>query len=315
MYRLISVTMLGFFFAFMIGCSQFVEQDTPPGQIAPPVQIKSAQPYRNPNTQPIAQTSGSSPPAEVASASSNGKVQPLMSMSILSEFDNIYRKMGSPRLAIFLNRVLSDEVREWRTVHRGVVSMQGEFSSQKGEASESFKGPGGVAAYGQTHLSDRRRTSPEENWMWGFEEGFLGPFLEIGAKIVDRATIIRLTAADSGQQGSAYNPIAVKKVEMDSLKGKADLFIEILIRRMPGSKLGYVFKASAKEVNTGIIRANVTTRGWKYSDDESTEEKVAATDTGYHFVEGEAEQKMPEVDIVAGDLSLALMRSLSNSWR
>ena len=105
----------------------------------------------------------------------------------------------------------------------------GDVSDQKEKVHEPSKGPGGVSEYAQTHLSDKKRISPEEDWMWEFEDGFLNPFIDIGVNIVDRATIMRLTAADSGQQGSAYNPIAVKKIEMDSLKGKADLFIEILI--------------------------------------------------------------------------------------
>jgi hypothetical protein len=299
----------------LTGCT-YVEQPTPPGQVAPlpppPARVEPVKPYRNPNVQPTAP-----PPEPVASAQATGTGQaqagPLMSPAAQKEFDRVYRKKDSPRLAIFLNRSLSDEVREWRTTDRAVLSVKGECTRQEGDRTETYKGPGGASAYGQTHISDRARTSPGEAWMWRFEEGFLGPFLDIGAKIIDRATIMRLTAAASGRQGSAYDPIAVKKIEMDSLTGKADLFIEILIRRAPNSTLGYEFKASAKEVNTGLIRANVTTLDWNYGIE--TREKVVATSTGYKFVEDEDASRLPEINIVSRDLALALMRSLAANWQ
>jgi len=311
------------FFAAMVsiglfalnGCSQYVEQPTPPGQVAPPIHPIQAKPYRNPYAEATppspAQRSQHATPTP-AQPIANG---PIMNGSILVEFEDIYFRTGAKRIAIFLNRALSDEVREWQTKKRAVLSVQGELTRQDGETTETFKGPGGASSYYQTHSKSAERESPDESWMWQFEEGFLEPFLSIGANIVDRATIMRLTAAQSGQQGNAYNPMAVKKIEMDSLRGKADLFVEILIRRAPASKIGYEFKATAKEVNTGIIRANVTSINWQYGGLPQVSEKVIATDTGYKFVEDKDAEYFPEVSVVARDLSLALMKSLARSWQ
>lgn len=308
MYRNVIFTMSLITFFVVIGCTTYVEQPTPPGQVAAPIHARPVKPYRNPHVQEV--TPNQVPQQEAAPAPTVS--QPLMSDTIAEDFNLVYRKAGSPRLAVFLNRSLSDEVREWRTTHRAVISVKGEMTWEDPEKSVPFKGPGGVAAYEQTHMGESRRSSPEEGWMWRFEEGFLGPFLDVGAKVVDRATIMRLTAAASGRQGSAYDPIAVKKIEMDSLTGKADLFLEVLIRRNPGTDLGYEFKASAKEVSTGIIRANVSTIGWNYGVEPT--EKVIATASGYRFIEDKDSTQLPEASIVSRDLALALMRSLAQNW-
>lgn len=148
--------------------------------------------------------------------------------------------------------------------------------------------------------------------MWGFEEGFLNAFLDAGATLVDRATIMRGAAAESGKQGDGFDLLAVKQVEMDALRDKADMFVEILIRRSPASTLGYDFKASAKEVDTGTIRANVSSRGWQYNLEGEAAKKVVATDTGYEFVEVTAQ--LPDINVISRDLALALMRSLAMNW-
>ena len=304
------------------GCAgqKYVEQPTPPGQVAPPLASVQADPYR-PAAPPLASAQPYRPaesgPAVAFSgdeSATSTNVVPLMSESVVETFAGAYRQAGRPRMAVLLNRALSDEVREWRTAERGVVSVNGTITRETEKGTSTFQGPGGVSAYGQRHIEDSGRQVPaDEGWMWAFEDGFLGAFLDAGAQMVDRATIMRLAAADSSHQGSAYDPVAVKKIEMDALRGKADLFIEILIRRASGSKLGYDFKASAKEVETGIIRANVSTRGWDYCP-RKPKEKVIATETGYQFVDESESGELPDVGLVSRDVALSLMQSLARSW-
>jgi hypothetical protein len=235
------------------------------------------------------------------------------SAAIVPRFSEVYRAQGQPRLAIFFNRALSDEVREWKTTDRGIMVVEGKFTTEEDGRKEHFEGPGGAGVYRQSHLQDARRSSPGEAWMWRFEEGFIRPFLEARALVVDRATILRLTAAASGRQGSAWNPMAVKKIEMDSLKGNADLFLEILIRREPQSGIGYEFRATAKEVDTGIIRAYISSADWNYGTE--TEEEVVATSSGYQFVDKKDTLELPDIRTVSGDLALALMRAMTENWQ
>jgi hypothetical protein len=96
---------------------------------------------------------------------------------------------------------------------------------------------------------------------------------------------------------------------MKALQGYADLFVEILIARSPSSPLGYEFKATAKEVDTGTIMANVTSLGWQDRNYEKRE--VRATSHGYEILETDC---IPSTREVASDLSLDLMGSLSRAW-
>jgi hypothetical protein len=299
--------MIGMVFSLVgfAGCTHYVEQETPPGQLAAPIQPVEGRAYRN-----FDREDQSPAPA----ASEDTKPNKFDRATVLPDFDRAYKAAGSPRLAVFFNRTLSDEVREWRTDIRGVVAISGDVTASDGEKRSTFKGPGGISAYAQTHVeNDTLRAYPaDESWKWRFEQGFLDPLIDARARVVDRATIMRLEAAASGRQGSAYNPMAVKKVEMDALLGKADLFVEILVQRDPQSDVGYVFKATAKEVKTGFVLANVTSLDWDY---RPVQKKIIATDRGYEITSEPLDAQLPGIDVVADDLSLALMRSLANRWR
>ncbi len=298
----------------LIGCAEkhvYVEQQTPPGQIAPPsvstrplTAADSGTPYRNPNesqyggysqkSQAKIETSLTEPPAQNA--------KPLMTPSIISEFRQSYRRAGTPRMAIYLNRELSDEVREWQTMVSSVYSARvTPYGIRERQITSRIEG----------NIEDEKRPSAQESWMWLFEDGFVQAFLEANAKLVDRTVIMRLKAAE--KQGDDYRSMAVRKVEMEALKGKADVLVEILVQINPNTQLGYVFKASAKSVNTGQILANATSVNWEYKTDDGYEEKVVATNTGYDFVKQKRVVKLPEVNLVSRDLALALMLSLSKN--
>jgi hypothetical protein len=226
-----------------------------------------------------------------------------------STFRASYAKAGSPRIAVFLNRQLSAEVREWRTDRRLVISGESTKTRTEGEGVTKTTKSGSLSGYEQRHLEDTGRRSPEETWMWVFEERFLNPFLEQGCKMVDRATIMRLAALASGTQGSAGSPMAVKAVEMKALVNHADLFIELLVAESKTAELGYVFKATVKEVKTGIIVANVSS----VTSGPPVRKKTVqvATDEGWDF---ETKVIFPSVDEVTACLTAAVMKTLERRW-
>ena len=254
----------------------------------------------------------------------------------ITHFKRAYTDKGSPRIAVFLNRALSDEVREWHTPSRQVVSekFEGAPVTSEGvaagaatpvEGSESTgpvvaggtqAGQGYTATYDQTHLELPGRPPVAEDWMWQFEESFLGEFLRARAVIVDRATIMRLIATQSGKQGDPQNLLAVKAVEMQSLKEKADMFMELLVRRSAASPIDYEFKATVKEVDTGRLLVNVSSLRWEMGDlEDITEVRWKATSRGY---ERETittkEGTFPKLDRVAAMLAWDVMDSLVYMW-
>lgn len=232
---------------------------------------------------------------------------------IFGRFSAAYKLKDQPRIAIFLNRSLSDEVREWHVDQRTVVSGNGSITSTR-ETKHTFRedtmtGPLSVSEQRKIDIGGNR-INPQEQILWPFEDGFMQPFLRAGAKLIDRATIMRLSALKEAEQKNAgYDPVSAKKVEMSSLVDKADIFIEVLISRTPFAPGGYEFKASAKEVKTGRIIANATSLNW---DKERLEKKkIIATSSGYKISK---ETELPEMKDLSRDLAIDLMNSITNTW-
>lgn len=298
------------------GCTTYIEKPTPTASIPEAPAIVPPKIQDLPRSQPGEALPGSPgvygsqialdgsmmrDASGQAPAGSNGSLR----------FTQSYKSAGSPRIAILLNRRLSDEVREWKTEGRVVATGEGSITTARetayGRESETVKGPLAVATQTQIELNSQR-SGPGESYVWSFEDGFMQPFLRSGAILVDRATIMRLTSRTVSQGGKS-DPIDVRRVEMDALVNNADIFIEILISRYPSAPYGYEFKATAKEVRTGRILANSTSLNWDAS--RSRPKKVIATDKGYSIVNDNA---FPAAQRLSADLALDMMNSLAAQW-
>ena len=89
----------------------------------------------------------------------------------------------------------------------------------------------------------------------------MSDLLASGVQLVDRATVMRLLASDIDVAKDSTGMLSVKKIETDALKGKVDIFIEILA--IPSIEPGrrYDYRAVAKQLKTGQVIATVTTLG------------------------------------------------------
>lgn len=300
---------------FLSGCIRtvYLEEETPPGAVPPPppgygAASEQAQEY--------------TPPPSLEDTKPGVKSERRISLDSSSEiiegFKLAYAEMGSPRIAVFFNRELSDEVREWSTLSRFVISGNLRISEEHTEGGLDRKKveveAGPTSVYEQTYIDLEERDLPPEDWMWQFEESFLREFLKAKAHMLDRATIMRLIATESGKQGSAYEPITVKTIEMNALKEKADMFLELLVRENLNSPVGYEFQAYVKEIATGRILANVSSLEWRQKElDEPRRKTYEATSGGYREVQVEQEI-FPKLDRVVRLLALDVMDSLVKIW-
>ena len=282
------------------GCVRYLEEETPTGTVPPPSARISGRlrPSQGREVGPKPPVSGEDalPRTEAA-------------QGVIQSFAKVYPVKGCPRVALFLNRALSDDVREWRSDAR--LSATGEKAKTRAEAGN--KGRQTVVVAGKALRIEQPadsgdRPSPDESWIWAFEDGFIQPFLEAKTNVVDRATILRLTAAKEGRRTDAAS-VAPKTIEMNALKDAADLFVEVMVSRSPSSLYGYEFKASAKEVKTGRIMANVTSLRWRPEDRRAR--LVLAGRTDYEVIEG---IRIPPVDEVARDLAVDLMNAMIRAW-
>jgi len=150
-----------------------------------------------------------------------------------------YQRAGSPRIAVLLNRELSDSVLEW-SVERGMV----------------ISPLGRIREFGlvQRIPLQGAREQRSEGWMWAFEDALFAPCLEAGVRLVDRATILRLAANASGADRDLADTSSQRAVEMDALRGHADYLVEALVQADGG--MDPTLLARVIEVSSGQIMAH-----------------------------------------------------------
>lgn len=291
------------------GCISYIERPTPTSSIAPiPEQIQQPQIQEIPRYQP-AEIAAPNPAQVVLDKSiTRESTSGGLSSGVSMRFKDVYNKVGKPRIAVFVNRTLSDDVREWYTVARVAASGDGSSTTSHetalGKTSETVKGDKSVAAQISLEVSPQR-IDPREAYLWEFESGFMQPLVRSGTTLVDRATILRLTSRFISQK---YDPIEAKKNEMDALLNYADVIVEILITRAPSAPSGCEFKAIAKEIKTGKVLAMATSLNW---DKANRPRKVTVTDKGYEIQE---DRSMPKIIDLSRDLAVDLMNELSTAW-
>lgn len=319
----------GIFFVCLIavlvgGCQssvQYLDKQTPAGVIPPPQPpALTQQSSTPPATKSLertfeSQTAASGPigsyelDKNITRPAGSSQTGDLLS-GTAKRFSAAYSAKGKPKIAIFLNRTLSDEVREWRNLGRIVIAGDGSISKRNETLTNveesTVKGPLSIGAQTQMEIGGAR-INPAEGYMWSYEDGFMQPFLRAGAYLVDRATIMRLTSLEFDQKST--NDLAVKNVEMRSLVNKADIYVELLISAFPSSNFGYEFRAVVKEVKTGRIMASSTSLNW--DKDKFSPKKIITTAAGYEISN---KKDLPRLQDVTQELAIDVMNSLIITW-
>ncbi|MCY4440424.1 MAG: hypothetical protein OXE53_09490 [Deltaproteobacteria bacterium] len=195
------------------------------------------------------------------------------SVSVREAFRRFYQQAGSPRLAVFWNRRLDDRLREMEAESRVVFAR----------TTAGRKDDGGTlsASTSEEKLSvslearrDSAPTSPlSEASGLRFQSGFLRPFLEQGARMIDRNMILRLTGTSRALADSSRPVRDRQLIEVLALKDHADFLIQIMPAPSDESGSGAVFHVSIIEIKSGRILGSFvqdatlaverTSRTWK----------------------------------------------------
>lgn len=231
-------------------------------------------------------------------------------------FQKAYVAQGSPRIAIFLNRNLSGEVRQWSTQNKLTTAGSGKISASGASFSQAeagaVKGEGNQTVYAQQYMDEQSQNFLPREDLWLIENGFIQPFMDTNTKLVDRSTIMRLAAATDPETRNSDYLISPKLIEMKSLAQYADIFIELLVTREPAQPTGFFMKASAKEIKSGRILATVTTLTWDWDALQAQSEQAVATASGYEF---QTNKISIPLDYASGLLAGQLMTELQNRWK
>ncbi len=243
----------------------------------------------------------------------------------VGQFSGAYQRNGKPRLAFFWNRQLTDTLNQWYSDTRIVSttrsdgSVSGDINLQQSNTTQN------TVEVQRRNADDRRRAQPNETWEWEFQDGFLGPFLQAGATVIDRSAIIRITGADLRSADDLT-------VETRALQGMADLLVEVLVTPSSQATTGYELRARILDVKTGRIvsyvssrsmrewqrrnEAVATSRGFDLPDPdddsfgpESADSGTRATNRGF-----EQRRRPPKLRLISQNLAYNVMKGLMSQW-
>ncbi len=310
----------------------YLEEITPSGRLLPNTTPAGARDVPMPTAVTV--------PAPQASARE-------LSRASLRDFRAAYEAAKRPRIAVYFNRALSAEVREWipsnRLVnegtaefsrqdrHSGSTRVEGKFqaaSSASGDVNQDValdarfegkrSGGGSSSASGQSVVRQSvyaqqyvgptgERDDPAEHWKLKFEDSVARSFLDAGARIVDRATIFRLMSFEQPNTSGLAGSISTNRVETGALKQYADILLELLVVADPEAPSGYAFRATAKRVVDGSLVATAYVDGSEIGKNERP--RYVATDRGYV----KEVRPLPTVVETSEALALAVMQSMAGA--
>ncbi|NJR72238.1 MAG: hypothetical protein HC782_04155 [Gammaproteobacteria bacterium] len=228
------------------------------------------------------------------------------------KFGSAYQRAKSPRIAIYFNRSLSDQVSEWVSTRRTLDQLQYESNVKNSQTMDGKKIASGTSAIkGEVTRTNEQqvfagnageRDDPAERWVWEFENAIINRFLDQNVNVVDRALMFRLMANKSPSVSNINN-------ESSALSSYADVLIEVLVTRSNNSHIGYDFRATAKSIKQQTIIASTFFDG--ATNTNAVTERYTTDQSGYRKV---IEQAPLKIDDVAAQLSLKLMSALTKRW-
>ena len=253
--------------------------------------------------------------------------------SIQKKFINAYEEAGSPSIAFFWNRSFDDQISQWESNEREIVTGEKSINARdvfkengdisKEELENGFANPsaslgagpsgGSVDSYDRTikggskilstkhsqvRVEQQKRVGLDETAQFTFSSAFINPFINSAVKVLDRASIMRIIERDIVREAGAEMIADQQKIETEALVGYADLLAEVL---MAEDKVHYLI--SVKEIGTGRILTSFKSNGRG-----KQVNKWANTSKGF---EKKASYKNSTLEEIANQLAIETMQHLT----
>lgn len=180
----------------------------------------------------------------------------------------------NPRMAVFWNRAFNDQVSDWASQRRVVVSGQGSLRGEIPDGKINLDGQSNAAAQVETRAG--RRNAPLAP-AFDLQSGFVSQLTRAGVNVVDRDAILRITdnALENGEFARLSPDQA--RLEMRALSEHADYLM--VLSQVSGRE----FHVRVLDVTDGAIRAMVNSNGVPPETDE--DRRWVATDRGFEKLE------------------------------
>ncbi|HEX8446911.1 MAG TPA: hypothetical protein VF649_09885 [Sphingomonas sp.] len=175
-------------------------------------------------------------------------------------FRAAYARQGSPRVALFWNRVLTDEARNQYVERLNLRSRSGVLAARNDDG-EGGEAAGAVSVHeidatrGTVRAPEAARASMDEVDDWKVGAAFNGVLRAAGVRLIDRSLMMRVGARQTGQDDN------LQAVETSALMGKADVLMEVLQTPDPASPIGYSFRVDIKDILSGAVIASLVEDG------------------------------------------------------
>lgn len=209
-----------------------------------------------------------------------------------ANFAPAYRNAGNPRIVIFWNRHFDDE-----------LSSRYRTTTEYEEHNDGNGNVRGRSSTGNERKTNKRSDLVDEPVDWEMEGAFNSALSGAGARLVDRASIMR-TQGEADGAGEYEN---VQSTETRAITGKADITVEILSTFDSRTDKGITYRIVARDVRNASILADFTTTGTP----PTPRMGLVAGPDGFE----RAKPPVPGPDDYGRQLAVELMQALVKNWR
>lgn len=202
---------------------------------------------------------------------------------------------NTPRVAVFWNRAFDDQVSDWRSSTRGVVSARGSLKGNVPDGNVDLQGQSQIAAQGEYRSN---RTTGPASPAFELQSGLVSQLTEAGVTVVDRNAIMRIT--DNALETGDFSRLSPdqRRLEMRALGEHADMLL--VFRRIADDR----FEIEVLDVHSGSIRAMLSSNG--VPPEKNKARRWKATDHGFQKVEHTF-----TLDEIGGELALQTLASVA----
>jgi len=200
-----------------------------------------------------------------------------------------------PRVAVFWNRAFDDQVSDWRSNTRGVLSARGSLNGSVPDGNVDLQGQSQVAAQGEYRSNP---TAGPASPAFELQSGLVSQLTKAGVTVVDRNAIMRIT--DNALETGDFSRLSPdqRRLEMRALGEHADMLL--VFRRLADDR----FEIEVLDVHNGSVRAMLSSNG--VPPEKAKARQWKATDHGFQKVE-----QTVTLNEIGGELALQTLASVA----
>ena len=177
---------------------------------------------------------------------------------------------SNPRIAVFWNRDFSEQVSDWASTRRIVVSGKGHLQGEVPDGKVQLDGSGSQAAQAEFRSAGHSGKSAPA---FDLQAGFVSQMGAAGVRVLDRTAIMRIT--DNALEAGDFSRLSPDqaRLEMRALGEHADYLLEL------SQVTGKEFHIRVLDISNGAVQTMLNSNGQPPESDK--DRRWVATDHGF----------------------------------